>query len=58
MPPPDRIPVHFFVRLRDWKVGTRLAFGFGLILTLLCVVALLGMLASSAAARCTWLKTL
>ena len=36
--------MHFFVRLRDWKVGTRLAFGFGLILTLLCVVALLGML--------------
>ena len=36
--------MHLFVRLRDWKVGTRLAFGFGLILTLLCVVALLGML--------------
>ena len=34
----------FIVRLRDWKVGTRLAFGFGLILSLLCVVALLGML--------------
>jgi methyl-accepting chemotaxis protein len=36
--------VPFIVRLRDWKVGTRLAFGFGLILSLLCVVALLGML--------------
>ena len=23
--------MHFFVRLRDWKVGTRLAFGFGLL---------------------------
>ncbi len=36
--------MQFFVRLRDWKVGTRLAFGFGLILSLLCVVAVLGML--------------
>lgn len=30
------------MRLRDWKVGTRLTLGFGLILTLLMVVALLG----------------
>ncbi|HYR26197.1 MAG TPA: methyl-accepting chemotaxis protein [Aquabacterium sp.] len=30
-------------RLRDWQVGTRLAFGFGLILTLMCVIALLGL---------------
>ncbi len=30
------------MRLRDWKVGTRLTLGFGLILTLLMVVAVLG----------------
>lgn len=30
------------MRLRDWKVGTRLTLGFGLILTLMMVVALLG----------------
>ncbi len=33
-----------FNRLRNWKVGTRLAIGFGLILTLVCVVALLGLM--------------
>ncbi|MDE1998796.1 MAG: hypothetical protein KGI52_07715, partial [Burkholderiales bacterium] len=30
------------MRLRDWKVGTRLTMGFGLILSLLMIVAILG----------------
>ena len=34
--------MHFSLQLRDWKVGTRLTVGFGLILTLLMVVAILG----------------
>jgi methyl-accepting chemotaxis protein len=34
--------VSFSLRLRDWRVGTRLTLGFGLILTLLVAVALLG----------------
>ena len=32
------------IELRDWKVGTRLTLGFGLILALLVVVALLGIM--------------
>ncbi|MGE5452411.1 MAG: methyl-accepting chemotaxis protein [Acidobacteriota bacterium] len=34
--------MRFTMRLRDWKVGTRLTLGFGLILSLMIVVALLG----------------
>ena len=34
--------MRFSLRLRDWRIGTRLKLGFGLILTMLVAVALLG----------------
>jgi methyl-accepting chemotaxis protein len=34
--------VRFSLRLRDWRIGTRLKLGFGLILTMLVAVAALG----------------